>query len=73
MQPTISSVIHPTGNSAKCVGIQGNMLTNGTPVQVYVCWMDLYTLFNGFFSFVVGMIVMVPISSAGLFLLVVIK
>lgn len=29
--------IHPNGNTAKCLDVRGNVLANGTPVQIYDC------------------------------------
>ncbi|TXT10863.1 hypothetical protein VHUM_02368 [Vanrija humicola] len=29
--------IHPNGNNAKCLDVQGNVQANGTPVQIYDC------------------------------------
>ena len=35
--PSGSHVIHPNGNTSKCLDVQGGVLANGTPVQMCVC------------------------------------
>ncbi|KAF7773527.1 CAZyme family CBM13 [Agaricus bisporus var. burnettii] len=35
--PTPSFQIHPNGNTAKCLDVQGDIIENGTPVQIYDC------------------------------------
>ena len=34
--PTGSHQLHPNGNSGKCLDVQGGVMANGTPVQMYV-------------------------------------
>ncbi|KAJ8514806.1 hypothetical protein ONZ45_g7709 [Pleurotus djamor] len=35
--PTDVSQIHPVGNGYQCLDVRGNIVANGTPVQIYEC------------------------------------
>ncbi|KAF9487639.1 hypothetical protein BDN71DRAFT_1545022 [Pleurotus eryngii] len=35
--PTVSTQIHPFGVVGKCLSVKGNVMENGTPVQIFDC------------------------------------